>query len=171
MCQPQQQRLLKDQRGFVYCNGKASRERLTTALSCSYYHAEVPSRAEQLDRWLETGGLIVATSSLGTRLDSPEMVFILHVVIPWSMIDFAQESGRGGRGGERVESMILVEMGTVERRMKEEREKIDIQAMGLFLLGSGCRRDLMSSYLDRKRVSCRNIESAGCDRCREGLPV
>ncbi|KAH8686638.1 hypothetical protein GQ44DRAFT_720826 [Phaeosphaeriaceae sp. PMI808] len=40
--------------------------------------------------------------------------------------------------------------------------------MGQFLIGSGCRRELMSSYLDETGVSCGDIESAGCDRCGEG---
>jgi hypothetical protein len=60
------------------------------------------------------------------------------------MIDFAQESGRGGRGREVVDSVILVEHGKVERRLLQEADKIDVQAMGLFIISSGCRRLLMS---------------------------
>jgi superfamily II DNA helicase RecQ len=42
-------------------------------------------------------------------VEFPGIVFILHVGMPWSMIDYAQESGRGGRAGERVDSVVLVE--------------------------------------------------------------
>jgi hypothetical protein len=39
------------------------------------------------------------------------------------------------------------------------------------LIGSGCRRELMSSYLDERGQSCRQIGAAGCDRCGEGEEV
>jgi hypothetical protein len=84
------------------------------------------------------------------------------------MIDYAQETGRGGRAGERVASVVLVEHGKVERVMKQKSEDLDVQAMGLFLIGSGCRRGLMSSYLDGKQVDCNSIRAAGCDRCGDG---
>jgi superfamily II DNA helicase RecQ len=165
-----QQQLLgnRRQKGVVYCHSKKQCEDMAEALECAYYHAGVADRAERLERWLEDGGLIVATSALGTGVDFPGVVYILHVGMPWSMIDYAQESGRGGRAGERVDSVVVVEQGEVERTMQRKSEDLDVQAMGMFLLGSGCRRGLMSSYLDGKRVGCNDIESAGCDRCGEG---
>jgi superfamily II DNA helicase RecQ len=59
--------------------------------------------------------LIVATSELGTGVDFPGITLILHVDIPWGMIDFAQESGRAGRQGEDVDSVIVMEEGRIER--------------------------------------------------------
>ena len=96
---------------------------------------------------------------------------MLHVGMLWSMIDYAQESGRGGRAGERVDAVVLVEKGEVERTMKQKSGDLDVQAMGVFLIGSGCRRGLMSSYLDGKRVECSDVEAAGCDRCGDGARV
>ena len=64
--------------------------------------------------WVRYGGLIVATSALGTGVDFPGIVIILHVDLPYGMIDFAQESGRGGRAGEDVDSVVLVEQGKVD---------------------------------------------------------
>jgi hypothetical protein len=170
MCRRQQQTIVeKGLKGVVYCRSKRQCEEIAEALGCSHYHSEVPERDEQLQQWLKEGGLIVATSALGTGVDFPGIVFILHVGMPWSMIDFAQESGRGGRAGERVDLVIIVERGEVERTMQQKSEDLDVQAMGTFLIGSGCRRGLMSSYLDGKRITCNDIESAGCDRCGEGL--
>lgn len=68
------------------------------------------------------------------------------------MIDYAQESGRGGRAGERIDSVVLVEKGEVQRTMKQKSDDLDVQAMGVFFVGSGYRRGLMSGYLDGKRV-------------------
>jgi superfamily II DNA helicase RecQ len=58
-------------------------------LNYTYYHAGVVDRAERLALWAEEGGLIVATSALGTGVDFPGVILIIHVRMPWSMIDFA----------------------------------------------------------------------------------
>ena len=85
------------------------------------------------------------------------------------MIDYAQESGRGGRRGEAVDAVVLVEHREVERALEQKSDDIDVQAMGLFIIGSGCRRQLMSRYLDSTGMSCGDTESARCDRCGEGV--
>ena len=170
MCRRQQQLLLhRGEKGVVYCRSKQQCEELAEALGCGCYHASDMERAERLKQWLLDGGLIVATSALGTGVDFPGIVYILHVGMPWSMIDYAQESGRGGRAGERVDAVVLVEKGEVERTMKQKSGDLDVQAMGVFLLSSGCRRGLMSGYLDGRRVECNDLETAGCDRCGEGV--
>jgi superfamily II DNA/RNA helicase len=169
MCQRQQQLLLdRGEKGVVYCYSKQQCEDLAEALKCAYYHAGDVDRAERLGQWLKDRGLIIATSALGTGVDFPGIAYIVHVGMPWSMIDYAQESGRGGRAGERVDSVVLVEKGEVERTMKQKSDDIDVQAIGTFIIGNGCRRGLMSGYLDGKRVECNDVETAGCDRCGEG---
>ena len=60
---------------------------------------EPVDKEERLQDWLEKGGLMAATSALGTGVDFPGIVFVLHVGMPYGMIDFAQESGRAGRAG------------------------------------------------------------------------
>jgi hypothetical protein len=62
-----------------------------------------------------------------------------------------------------VDSVVLVEQGEVERTMKQRRDDLDVQVIGTFIIGSGCWRGLMSSYLDGKWVDCNNINSARCD--------
>ncbi|KAH3949182.1 hypothetical protein HBH98_203880 [Parastagonospora nodorum] len=72
-------------------------------------------RVDQVARWVDNGGLIVATSALGTGVDYPGIVYVLHIGVPYGMIDFAQESGRAGSGSEAVDSVIFVEEEEVER--------------------------------------------------------
>jgi superfamily II DNA helicase RecQ len=156
------------QKGVVYCLSKAQCERIAKELGCAHYHAEVEDRAERLQEWVEQGGLIVATSALGIGVDFPGIVYILHVGMPWSITDFAQASGQGGRGGEQVDVVVVLEKGEVEKRLEKESDDIDVQAMGYFLIGSRCRRELISSYLDTKGVQCRDIKAVGCDWCGEG---
>jgi hypothetical protein len=67
--------------------------------------------------------------------------------------------------------VVLVEQGEVEKRIEKESDNIDVQAIGYFLIRSGYRQELMSSYLDGKGVCCGDIKSARCDRCSEGEQV
>lgn len=56
----------------------------------------------------------------------------MHSDVPYGMIDFAQESGRCGRAGEAVDSIIVVEEGRVELLAELNRgaSGIDQQVMG-----------------------------------------
>ena len=54
------------------------------------------------------------------------------------MIDYAQESGRGGRAGERVDSVVVVVgKGEAERTMKQKSGDLNVQAMSVFIVSSG----------------------------------
>ena len=104
-------------------------------------------------------------------MDFPGIVFTLHADIPYGMIDFAQESGRGGRAGEDVDSVIVVEEGKAERRLAGGAAGgVDEGVIGEFIATKGCRRRVMSLYFDDKLVECGDEASmAKCDRCGEGL--
>jgi hypothetical protein len=65
----------------------------------------------------------------------------------------------------------LFEHSKVEQTLQKKSDNLDVQAMGMFLLGSGCQQKLISSYIDATAVGCNIIESAGCDQCREGKSV
>lgn len=79
------------------------------------------------------------------------------------MTDFAQASGRRGQGREGFEVVVMVEQGEVEKRIERESDDIDVQAIGVFLIREGCRRELISSYLDGQGVRCREIGAVCCD--------
>jgi hypothetical protein len=81
----------------------------------------------------------------------------------YSIIEFAQATRRGGWAGERVDSVVLIEKGAVERLMKQKTKDIDVQAMGTFLIGDGCQRAWISSYLNSKRIECGDINGAACN--------
>lgn len=55
------------------------------------------------------GGFLTATRALGMGMDFLGVVYIVHVGIPYRLINFAQESGHGGRNGEAVDSIILLD--------------------------------------------------------------
>ena len=111
---------------------------LAKELGCSHYHAAVIDKEERLEQWLAVSGIITAISALSTGVDYPGIVFVLHVGLPYGMIDFAQESGRAGRDGEEVDSLILVDEEEMERAGQKDC-MIDEEVMGCFMQASGCR--------------------------------
>ena len=154
-------------KGVVYSRRRKQCEDLAEELGCAYYHAAAVDNEERLAAWLEHGGLIVATSALGTGVDFPGIVFVLHVDVPYGMIDFAQESGRAGRAGEDVDSVIVVEEGRVEQ-MAAKLQGVDETVISEFVATRACRRIIMSEYLDGRKVECSG-DLARCDRCGEGV--
>ncbi|KAK5111071.1 hypothetical protein LTR85_012290 [Meristemomyces frigidus] len=169
LCQTRRD-LAEGHKAVVYCRSRDQCESMAEALGCGYYHAGVllPDRAERLEGWVSTGGYIVATSALGTGVDYPGIVFVLHVGMPHGMIDFAQESSRGGRGGEMVDSVVLIEEGA-EASMEKMSQSLDESAMIAFTQAVGCRRGPMSMYLDGRAASCSEGTLSACDRCGDGV--
>ena len=98
-------RLTKGERGIFYCRSRDRVEEVAKLLGCGFYHSQSVSK-EEIMVWMENGGFYAATGALGTRMDFPGIVYIVHIGIPYGMIDFAQETGRGGRNGEGVESLF-----------------------------------------------------------------
>jgi len=110
-------------------------------LGYAYYHGGSINNEEKLAVWMEIGGLIVATSALGTRVDFPGIVFILHMDLLYGMIDYAQESGRAGRASEEVDSVIIIEQGRVESLRKAGRIRgLDDEIIAEFVSTRECRR-------------------------------
>ena len=63
----------------MYSLSRGQCEDLAQELQCPYYHAGAVDGSERLERWHRDGGLIVATSALGTGVNFPGIVFILHI--------------------------------------------------------------------------------------------
>lgn len=158
------------QKGVVYSRSRAQCERLAKELRCAYYHAGAVDNEERLKAWLERGGMMVATSALGTGVDFPGIVFTLHVDVPYGMIDFSQESGRAGRAGEDADSVILVEEGKAERLLASGQVRgVDKSVICDFITTGCCRRRVMGLYLDGKEIECGSDASlARCDRYGKG---
>jgi len=58
----------------------------------------------------------VATGALGTGVDIEGIEEVIHMEMPYGMIDFMQEAGRAGRAGEEVTSRILIVMNEEKAR-------------------------------------------------------
>ena len=119
--------------------------------------------------------MIVATTALGTGVSYPGVMLVVHVGLPYGLIDFSQESGRAGRGGEQVDSLVLLERGWEEREdaIRKRRRMVssqDERAMAEFVKTTGCRRLVLARCFDSgELVDCEMGEMARCDRCCSGV--
>jgi superfamily II DNA helicase RecQ len=55
--------------------------------------------------------IIVATSALGMGVDMPDIRCIIHIDWLFSVLDYAQESGRAGRDGSPSEAIMILQDG------------------------------------------------------------
>ena len=158
-------------KGIIYCRSKALCDEIADALACPVYYAGMDgSREEVLKTWQQSGGLVVSTSALGVGVDIPRVLFTLHAERPWGMVDFVQESGRMRAGGK---SVIVVKQ-QAQQAMNDSEAMDDSEIMDAFIQTAGCRRKVMSEYMDGKQLSCAElqarepaVEVATCDNCEE----
>ena len=163
-------KLKKGERVIFYCRSRDQAEGLTKLLGCGFYYSNSVSE-ETTILWMENGGFCAATGALGTGLDFPGIVYVVHIGIPYGMIDFAQETGRGGRNGEDVDSIILLTDLESQKLRKTEAAELSIDEMAVkrFIETKECRRLAMSAYLDEEGKACRDVDGRACDHCGEGI--
>ena len=162
---------------IFYCWSRELAEKLARALravgfsNCRHYHSTSEDKEEATEGWLRNGSFITATRALGTGMDFPGIVYIVHIGVLYRLIDFAQESSQGRRNGEAVDSIILL-----DDRECQKLEKTDTAAMTTdeffiqqFIQSKECRQLALGLYLDGKAKTCSNLGRLQCNRCRKGL--
>ncbi|KFX98401.1 hypothetical protein V490_02328 [Pseudogymnoascus sp. VKM F-3557] len=105
------------EKGVIYYNSHMKCKVLAQRLGCHYYHGNpedsnahfVAQREAGFQAWL--GGetpYIVATAALGMGIDVPKITHVIHLEAPLTIIHYAQEAGRAGKGGERVAAVVVI---------------------------------------------------------------
>lgn len=169
-------------RGVIYVRSYAEGERVAEKMDCPFYKATATGKQELLDQWSHgDGGWIVATGALGTGIDIPGIVYILHLGRPYGLTSFMQQAGRGGRAGEISDSIVILPSsgsGSREghRTFPAARQELvniysveaqDEAALTAFLESTSCRRSLLAQHFDGSldSTSCTATDSILCDRC------
>jgi superfamily II DNA helicase RecQ len=109
-----QQKLRKYKQGkvVVYSNSVPKVKALAEKLYCQAYHHNAAGKASMLEGFMEgKQQVIVATSALGMGVDVPNIQCIIYIDWPFSLLDYAQESGRARRDGKRSEAIMIVREG------------------------------------------------------------
>jgi len=102
-------------------------------------------------------------------MDIEKVMTVIHVDRPYGCISFTQGSGRAGRAGELVRSILLISRAQFERLkgMNARMLTADDAAMQEYIITEGCRRKPLTRYLDGESFEkdCSEIEGRLCDHC------
>jgi superfamily II DNA helicase RecQ len=164
-------------KGIVYCASHSKCKALARLLGCHYYHGTpedgdahfLAQREAGFQAWLRgESPYIVATAALGTGIDVPGITHVIHVEAPHSIIDYAQEAGRAGRAGERVEAVIVIEDKDwpTDNPKKEAMLELKTREVNALVRTSGCRRGVLGRCLDNDLRDYDRIDAAPYDNCR-----
>jgi superfamily II DNA helicase RecQ len=162
---------------IIYCQKVEATEHLAGKLGCDAYHREVDTRdgkAERLKLWMSgvkrdqygDGRVIVATNALGLGIDVSDIRVVVNVEMPYKMAEYAQQSGRAGRDGQRSEAIVI--LLNTQGVSRKPRQLIPARAaIDDYIRGDVCRRIILDSVMDGRmdRVGCEEGEEL-CDVCR-----
>jgi superfamily II DNA helicase RecQ len=170
-------------RAIIYCWMKSIAEEVAAAINSPVYHSTSGSAEEKaviLQRWQDgEPAYLVATSAFGLGIDHPAVRQVIHVGVPRSMIDFAQEVGRLGRAGGGGYSVVLVQPQWMPAALDRDSRPIGPAeaSMQMYVSTRTCRLTELSQFLDGSHhgceagaLRCDNCESAGEVCTREATP-
>jgi superfamily II DNA helicase RecQ len=168
------QKLRKHKTGkvVVYGNSVPKVKALAEQLGYNVYYYKAVGKASMLQAFAAGNQrVIVATSALGMGVDIPDIRCIVHIDWPFTVLDYAQESGRAGRDRLGSEAVIIVQEGE-QRAAKDKQTEAEQQLVRAYVEGidqtASCRRVVLDGYLDRReteQVVCEEGEEK-CNVCR-----
>lgn len=97
---------------MCFVRSKATGSLLAEKFKCHFYHAglEPAAREELIKDWArgDKSDMLVTTSALSAGLDYASVYLVLHIDAPSGLVDYAQETDRGGRDGQLTECIVLL---------------------------------------------------------------
>lgn len=160
-------------RVIVYASTVGHVTLLASLLGCEAFYSRVTTDAlgvprQQVDQEGILGrfrsspnAILVATSALGVGMDIPDIRAVMHIGWPYSLLDYAQETGRAGRDGHASEAILIQPRAMSQPppwvSSKTTPDDVEIVAQWLTSKQPPCRRVLLDHYLDgHDRTACRD---------------
>ncbi len=164
--------------GIIYAPTRAKVEDLAAKLDSRArpvrgYHAGMPAdvRAANQAAFVASENMVmVATIAFGMGIDKPDVRFVAHAALPYSIEGYYQETGRAGRDGDPAVAHLFWSDGDFatarmrlaelpEARQAADRTRLDTMA-GL-VESAECRRAVLLRYFgEHPPERCGN-----CDNC------
>ena len=140
---------------IIFCRSRKLTEWIASELygfDARPYHAGMDkAEKEEKERWFLTSedGVLVATSAYGMGVDKKDIRTVIHHSLPEDAASFMQESGRGGRDGQRMDSYVLY--------YPPEQSSIE----GVFKVG-GCIRSNLLTLMGEERNESNCLACSAC---------
>ena len=160
-----------NEKALIFCRRRDTVEAIATDLGCSPFHRDLP--IDQLkSTWLEftsgaTPTVLVCSSAVGVGVDIRSVRDVWHYGMPWNLIDYVQESGRGGRDGRQAFSHLLTWNKELESKCSSYTED-DLRR--LICQTTECRRTIIGEVLNNHPTSCAMLREPNlCDNCKRQI--
>ncbi|KJK87120.1 hypothetical protein H633G_09028 [Metarhizium anisopliae BRIP 53284] len=152
--------MMSDEKCIVYCKSIDDCREIAEKIGCGCHHSSMSEaqRREAVARWLsgQGGAAMAATAGLGTGLNFRGIVVIVHSGIPYGLVSFIQQTGRGARGeGEVVHCVVLHDgVKPFEAKGISSVALKDQHAMWTVATAPGCVREQIAMIMDGVMGEC-----------------
>lgn len=165
---------LPKERAVIFCGTRADAEKIADSLGsqCEYYHAGLePDQKEVIIESWRNGTLkaLAATTALGAGFHYDEISLVVHYKKPRNIIDFSQESGRGGRLLEVASSTVFWDPTQEDQPLASGQDDIGRAEITEYVATCPCRRLCLGTHLDGEtNKTCLKLGTmALCDLCKK----
>jgi superfamily II DNA helicase RecQ len=152
----------------------------TSAYPVACYHGEMESKDREAnqDKWISgVAKIMLCTAAFGAGIDFPEVSLVIHRGLACSLINFAQETGRGGRSGslclcvtvtnpEYMQRYLTVRSRVTNVGFLSQSEASLTEEVIQYINMQDCRRAYLHRYLDGEGLTCLLSSSVPCDNCQ-----
>ena len=153
-------------KSIVFCRGRELTKILAAylrihGLTAMHYHGRLnrDSRDVVQNSWMHRDvDIMVAMGAFGTGIDFGAVRLVVHVDEPYSMIDLAQESGRGGRDGMPSKHVVLLPTAC-------EAQPNTPPEVAEYMRGTRCTRWILQDYIGGRGFDYFSSGSKRCDVC------
>jgi len=156
---------------LIYTRTRELAREYSRVLDYPTYYSNSSEKERVLSDFLEGKiRVLIATSSLGLGLDVPNIRVVFHIGLPYTLYDYAQETGRAGRDFEMSEAILLLSTSSSTISYlgpRPSKDEIFENNVIQRYISNNCRRAILNSYLDGKPEEKCAPRTFYCDFCLE----